>query len=127
VASPRAIREALAAEALPVLAPARWVDREDPLPATWEVTSDSVAAWVAGRIGARRLLLLKSFRFRTRRVAAGELGDAVDAFFLRALPAGLECRFVDGRDPAQVRAALRGQQGAGTLLVRADAAVRVAR
>jgi 5-(aminomethyl)-3-furanmethanol phosphate kinase len=31
----------------------------DPLPASWEVTSDSIAAWVAVRVGAGRLVLIK--------------------------------------------------------------------
>jgi aspartokinase-like uncharacterized kinase len=30
------------------------------VPASWEVTSDSLAAWLAGRLGAGRLLLAKS-------------------------------------------------------------------
>ncbi|WOJ88927.1 dihydroneopterin aldolase [Methylocapsa polymorpha] len=30
------------------------------LPASWDVTSDSLAAWLAGTYGARRLLLIKS-------------------------------------------------------------------
>jgi aspartokinase-like uncharacterized kinase len=29
------------------------------LPASWQVTSDSIAAWVAGRVGAGRLVLVK--------------------------------------------------------------------
>jgi aspartokinase-like uncharacterized kinase len=33
---------------------------EAEIPASWDVTSDSLAAWLAGRIGARRLLLVKS-------------------------------------------------------------------
>jgi 5-(aminomethyl)-3-furanmethanol phosphate kinase len=31
----------------------------DELPASWEVTSDSIAAWVAGQAGADRLVLVK--------------------------------------------------------------------
>jgi aspartokinase-like uncharacterized kinase len=31
----------------------------DALPASWEVTSDSIAAWVADRAGAERLVLVK--------------------------------------------------------------------
>jgi aspartokinase-like uncharacterized kinase len=31
----------------------------DPLPASWQVTSDSIAAWVAVRAGAARLVLVK--------------------------------------------------------------------
>jgi 5-(aminomethyl)-3-furanmethanol phosphate kinase len=31
----------------------------DQLPASWEVTSDSIAAWVAVRVGAGRLVLIK--------------------------------------------------------------------
>ena len=31
----------------------------DELPASWAVTSDSIAAWVAGKVGAGRLVLVK--------------------------------------------------------------------
>jgi aspartokinase-like uncharacterized kinase len=31
----------------------------DELPASWQVTSDSIAAWVAGQVGADRLVLVK--------------------------------------------------------------------
>jgi len=42
-----------------VLLPYEAVRSNDPLPHTWEVTSDTIAAWVADRCGAP-LLLLKS-------------------------------------------------------------------
>lgn len=44
---------------LPILAPYRWLRAADPLPHSWDVTSDSIAAWVATAVGARRLLLVK--------------------------------------------------------------------
>ena len=31
----------------------------DALPASWQVTSDSIAAWAAGQVGAGRLVLVK--------------------------------------------------------------------
>ena len=46
----------------------------DELPASWDVTSDSIAAWVAHRVGAARLVLVK---------AADGLG--VDEYFPRAV------------------------------------------
>jgi probable H4MPT-linked C1 transfer pathway protein len=44
---------------LPVLAPYTWLRRDDPLPHSWHVTSDSIAAWIARAVRARRLLLVK--------------------------------------------------------------------
>jgi aspartokinase-like uncharacterized kinase len=44
---------------LPVLAPFKWLLETDPLPHSWDVTSDSISAWVAQEVGAKRLLLVK--------------------------------------------------------------------
>lgn len=44
---------------VPILLPFRLLHCADPLPHSWSVTSDSIAAWVATRVGARRLILLK--------------------------------------------------------------------
>jgi probable H4MPT-linked C1 transfer pathway protein len=71
-AAPRAGR-------VPVLAPSRWLREADPLPHAWDVTSDSIAAWVAGAVGARRLVVIKPPN------ATGS--DLVDGYFSRALPA----------------------------------------
>ena len=77
VEEPRDIAAALAAGRVPVLAPSRWLRAADPLPHGWDVTSDSLAAWIAGAIGARRLVLIKP---------PGASGQMVDAYFSRALP-----------------------------------------
>ena len=44
---------------IPVLAPSRWLSTADPLPHSWDITSDSIAAWVAREIRANELILVK--------------------------------------------------------------------
>ena len=71
----------------PVLAPSRWLKAADPLPHSWQVTSDSIAAWVAGELGAARLLLIKP---------PGARGsDVVDAYFERTRPVACACECLD--------------------------------
>jgi len=44
---------------LPILLPSALIIQSDPLPHSWQVTSDSIAAWIAGLVHAPRLILLK--------------------------------------------------------------------
>jgi len=82
----RDIPVALAAGRIPVLAPYHWLRAADPLPHSWDVTSDSIAAWLAGALGAARLILLKP--------VAGDPVNLADPYFPRALPPGVECQVV---------------------------------
>ena len=50
VEEPGCIREALGPTGAVVLAPSRWMRSADVLPHTWDVTSDSIAAFVAGAL-----------------------------------------------------------------------------
>jgi aspartokinase-like uncharacterized kinase len=84
VDEPGDVREVLSARQIPIIAPARWMRSADALPHSWEVTSDSIAAFVAGALGAARLALIKP--------AASD--DAVDRYFRTALPAGMSCLIV---------------------------------
>jgi 5-(aminomethyl)-3-furanmethanol phosphate kinase len=43
-----------------VLLPYLLIKTIDPLPHSWDVTSDSIAAWITGYLGAERLVLIKS-------------------------------------------------------------------
>lgn len=79
VDEPGAVAAAIAPGRLAVLAPSRWMRSADVLPHTWEATSDSIAAFVAGALGAARLVLIKP-------TAEGE---TVDAYFTTALPRGM--------------------------------------
>lgn len=76
----REIADAIAFNQVPVLAPEQWLREVDPLPHSWDVTSDSIAAWVAGQVGARQLVLIKP---------PGADGELVDRGFARVLPAGV--------------------------------------
>src|SRR3954469_17602608 len=59
VEEPGCIREGLRGGGAVVLAPSRWMRSADVLPHSWEVTSDSIAAFVAGALDAQRLVLIK--------------------------------------------------------------------
>lgn len=52
-------RETAASGRVPILLPATLLIQTDPLPHSWQVTSDSIAAWIAGLTGTSRLVLLK--------------------------------------------------------------------
>ena len=101
-----------------MLAPFRWLRAADPLPHGWHVTSDSIAAWVAARLSARRLVLLKSLDgvpgtsgdiVAEAPLRSPALAGIVDEYFERAVEPGLECWVLSGREP---RAALRAAEGA---------------
>jgi 5-(aminomethyl)-3-furanmethanol phosphate kinase len=59
---------------VPVWSPEQ-IARAAALPETWDLTSDSLAAWLAGALGANCLVLVKHGRFE---------GDAIDAHHLVA-------------------------------------------
>lgn len=67
------VRRVCRADRIPVLAPSRWLREADPLAHSWDVTSDSLAAWIARQLGARRLILVK--------LREGELTELADASF----------------------------------------------
>ena len=90
---------AIAAARIPVLAPSRWMRAGDPLPHTWDVTSDSIAAWVAGTIGADRLVVVKSPGAPAR--------EAVDDYFYRACPESVTTVIIPADRMDELRLALR--------------------
>jgi aspartokinase-like uncharacterized kinase len=59
VEDPADLDTACNAGCIPVLAPYRWLRRADPLPHSWQVTSDSIAAWIAIALRATYFVLLK--------------------------------------------------------------------
>jgi 5-(aminomethyl)-3-furanmethanol phosphate kinase len=108
-------RRELAPGRLNVLAPSAWLRRADPLPHSWDVTSDSIAAWFAGALGIRRLLLVKhedgfigpdrgsgSMAPHVRQIVLDAVAGAVDAYFPRALDPAIGCWFARGHLPHRI-------------------------
>ena len=108
-----------------VLLPYRVMRDADPLPHSWDVTSDTIAAWVASVKGAS-LLLLKSVDgiFSEGVVCAEMPGDAeggfvetdvVDPAFLPFVRAsGISWAIINARRPERIRSFLAGERPLGT-------------
>jgi aspartokinase-like uncharacterized kinase len=94
------IRQELADHKVPVWLPTQMVLADAGIPQSWEVTSDSLAAWLAGKIGAERLLLVKHVdtNAKEKAVWAAELaaGDIVDKAFAKFLAASGVPAFIIG-------------------------------
>jgi aspartokinase-like uncharacterized kinase len=97
VEEPGAITIALSSGGVAVLAPYRWMRAADVLPHSWDATSDSVAAFVAGALDADRLVLIKP----VDEVTGQRLTDAC---FESVRPAGLRCDIVGWRRAGEVLA-----------------------
>ena len=78
----------LADDGTVVLLPSEPLRRADPLPHSWSVTSDSIAAWLTARAGAPLLVLLKDHHGMARLSApAGARTCSVTIAELAACPA----------------------------------------
>ena len=77
-------RPSIDAGKVPVLAPHAWMRAADPLPHSWDITSDSIAAFIAGSLDASELILLKP--------VDGPVDALVDGGFAAACPPALRVR-----------------------------------
>ncbi len=86
-----ALHRALRQSRVPVWMPYRMAIKTADVPASWDVTSDTLAAWLALRVGARRLSLVKSVRLHVDEISASALSecgvtDPAFAGFVARLP-----------------------------------------
>lgn len=121
-------------EAVPIFLPSRLMFKEDPLKNSWDVTSDSIAAYVAGKLQVAKLVLVTDVDgiftedpdrknvALIERLSAEELLEfnrrtSVDRFLAKLLlEAPVDCYVVNGKHPDRVEAVLGGQQATCTLV-----------
>ncbi len=94
--------------------------KEDPLPHNWDITSDTIAAWAAYRLGLD-LVVLKSVEGIRKggtlleQVTTPITCDEVDQGFIRfVLEHGVRTLLTDGRKIERLQSLLRGETVAGT-------------
>jgi aspartokinase-like uncharacterized kinase len=122
-------------KAVPILLPSRLMFKENPLEASWDVTSDSIAAYVASRLKADKVILVTNVdgifksdpkkhsvtklisKLSTRELLAFAQRTSVDRFFPKLLQkTRLDCYVVNGAHPERIDAILAGQNTVCTLI-----------
>jgi aspartokinase-like uncharacterized kinase len=113
-ASVTAIHRALRDGRVAVWAPAAMVLPCNDIPASWDISSDSLAAWLAGRLGVKRLLLVKHGAAHEWPVSAADLAarDIVDVAFPRFLADSGAQAFIAPPERYAAAAAAIGDGGA---------------
>ena len=116
-AAAQSIGQALDRGEVPVWSPAAMVLAAGEIAASWDVTADSLAAWLAGQIGAAHLLLVKQVRpagpcVRAADLVAQGLVDRNFPDFLRA--SGADAAIAGPADHAEAAAAIRSGASCGT-------------
>jgi dihydroneopterin aldolase len=99
---------ALDAGKVPVWLPSSLALSAPDIPVSWDVTSDSLAAWLAGKLGAKALLLIKQTGafFGSDTIDSLATRGIVDACFAAMLPDGVEFHLAGPKDAAGARALL---------------------
>jgi aspartokinase-like uncharacterized kinase len=103
----------------PVWLPSRMTAGAPDIQESWDVTSDSLAVWLACKLGVRRVLLVKSAALPAGSASATALAEAgiVDPLLPRFLAgSAIECRCIEASGAGDFAAALAAGRLAGTLL-----------
>lgn len=125
----------LASGKLPIFLPSNLLLSEDPLENSWDVTSDSIAAYLASRLGIRKVLLLTDVdgvytcdpkkhpdarlikKLSASELLAMDARTSVDKFLPKLLlKLHIDCFVVNGLFPERVEAVLNGQDAVCTLI-----------
>ena len=115
----------------PILLPSSLLIQADPLPHSWQVTSDAIAAWVAGLLSSSHLILLKDvdglyaqndITQLILQITVEELAchrGGVDEYLATVLASvDLETWVINGQHPERVIELLQTGRTLGTRIVR---------
>lgn len=107
------VTRVLGEEKIPVWLPSSTTIRAPDIPASWDITSDSLAAWLVGRLHAEALLLIKQTQAFSAEDSVSDLmaRGVVDPAFAAMLPGGIGLYLAGPADAAGAGRAL----AAGTL------------
>lgn len=106
--SPEEIERALADGKIPVWLPSAMAVPAADIPVSWDVTSDSIAAWLVGKLGAEALLLIKQSKAFARDDSVADLmaRGIVDTYFAATLPTVVDLFVAGPHDAATASATL---------------------
>jgi len=121
---------------VPIFLPSRLMFKENPLENSWIVTSDSIAAYVASRLRAAKVLLVTDVdgiftkdpkrhsdaklieRLSVKELLKFNQRTSVDLYLPKLLlESEIDCYVVNGKHPERIEAILAGQQATCTLIV----------
>ena len=112
-----AIVDAARAHQVPVWSPLPMALEAADLPASWDVTADSLAAWLAARLGSRRVLFVKQIVPPTSSLDALMAQGVLDRFLPHLLSErAVEAYIVGPGDHATTAAAIMAGRPAGRRL-----------
>jgi aspartokinase-like uncharacterized kinase len=128
-------KELSEAKSVPIFLPSHLMFQEDPLENSWAVTSDSIAAYVASRVNAGKVVLVTDVdgvftgdpkkhsdaklieRLSAEKLSTLNQRTSVDRYLPKLLlEAQIDCYVVNGKYPDRVEAVLAGQQTTCTLV-----------
>ena len=118
-----------------VFLPSRFMFGDDPLENSWDVTSDSISAYIASRIGAEKVLLLKDVdgiftedpkkapnaklmpNITAQQLSALNQRTSIDAYLPKLLlKSQLKCYIISGLHPERIQAILNGKDTVCTVI-----------
>jgi hypothetical protein len=122
------MERALGCGKIPVWLPSSVAIPASDIRASWDITSDALAAWLSGKLGADALLLVK----QTGAFSSGDDVDCltargiVDAGFAAMLPADVDFHLAGPRDAATAHAQFASGKLPGTPIHRSATSARKA-